>query len=67
MNAYVLSCFNDVQLCAFLETAAHQVPLSTGFSRKEHSNGLPCPALGDLPDPGMEPCLLCLLQGQAGS
>ena len=36
-------------------TAAHQTPLSTGFSRQEYWNGLPFPPLGDLPDPGIEP------------
>ena len=29
--------------------------LSMGFSRQEHWNGLPFPAPGDLPDPGIEP------------
>ena len=36
---------------------AHQAPLSVGFSRQEHWSGLPFPSPGDLPDPGMEPCL----------
>ena len=36
-------------------TVAHQAPLSMGFSRQEYWNGLPCPSLGDLPDPGIEP------------
>ena len=26
-----------------------------GFSRQEYWNGLPCPPLGDLPDPGIKP------------
>ena len=30
---------------------AHQVPLSTGFSRREYWSGLPRPPPGDLPDP----------------
>ena len=34
---------------------AHQTPLSVGFSIQEYWNGLPCPRLGDLPDPGIEP------------
>ena len=34
---------------------AHQTPLSVGFSIQEYWNGLPCPLLGDLPDPGIEP------------
>ena len=29
-----------------------------GFSRQEHWSGLPCPPLGDLPDPGIEPASL---------
>ena len=26
-----------------------------GFSKQEYWNGLPCPPLGDLPNPGIEP------------
>ena len=29
-----------------------------GLSRQEYWNGLSCPPLGDLPDPGMEPVSL---------
>ena len=36
-------------------TAAHQVPLSVGFSRQEYWSGLSFPSPGDLPDPGIEP------------
>ena len=36
-------------------TVAHQVPLSMGFSRQEYWSGLPCPPLGDLPNPGIKP------------
>ena len=39
----LLSRFSRVQLCATPETAAHQVPLSLGFSRQEHWSGLPFP------------------------
>ena len=35
--------------------AAHQAPLSMGFSRQEFCSGLPCPPPVDLPDPGIEP------------
>ena len=35
--------------------AAHQAPLSGGFSRKEYWSGLPCLLPGDLPNPGIEP------------
>ena len=37
----LLSRFNHVQLCATLWTAAHQAPLSMGFSRQEYWSGLP--------------------------
>ena len=33
---------------------ACQAPLSMGFPRQEHWNGLPFPLLGDLPDPGIK-------------
>ena len=36
-------------------TAAHQAPLSMGFSRREYWSKLPFPSPGDLPDPGIEP------------
>ena len=35
--------------------AAHQAPLSTGFSRQEYWSGLPCPPPGVLPNPGIKP------------
>ena len=35
-------------------TAARQVPLSVGFSRQEYWGG-PCPSLGDIRKPGIEP------------
>ena len=47
--------------------AAHQASLSMGFPRQEHWSGLPCPLPGDLPDAGIDPCLLCLLHWQADS
>ena len=40
----LLSHFSRVRLCAALETAVHQVPLSLGFSRQEHWSGLPFPS-----------------------
>ena len=36
-------------------TVALQAPPSMGFSRQEDWSGLPFPAPGDLPDPGIEP------------
>ena len=35
----LLSRFSHVRLCATLWTAAHQAPLSTGFSRQEYWSG----------------------------
>ena len=40
----MLSCFSPVRLYATLWTAAHQAPLSTGFSRQEYWSGLPFPS-----------------------
>ena len=46
-------------------TLAHQAPLSVGFSKQEYLSWLPCPPLGDLPNPGikstslMSPALAC--------
>ena len=45
----------SLQSCPTLWTAAHQAPLSIGFSRQEYWIGLPCPPPGDLPDPGIKP------------
>ena len=39
-----LSHFSHVQLCVTPEMAAHQAPLSLGFSRQEDWNGLPFPS-----------------------
>ena len=50
----LLSRFSRVQLCATPQTAAHQAPPSLGFSRQEYWSGLPFPAPGDLPDPGIK-------------
>ena len=40
----LLSHFSRVRLCATPQTAAHQAPLSLGFSRQEHWSGLPFPS-----------------------
>ena len=40
----LLSRFSRVRLCATPETAAHQAPLSLGFSRQEYWSGLPFPS-----------------------
>ena len=51
MCAYVLS---HVRLFATSWPVALQAPLSMEFSRQEYWSGLPCPSLGDLPDPEIE-------------
>ena len=53
-TASVLSCFSHVGFFATPWTAAHQDPLSVGFSRQKDWSGLPFPPPGDLPDPGIE-------------
>ena len=40
----LLSHFSCVCLCVTPQTAAHQAPLSLGFSRQEHWSGLPFPS-----------------------
>ena len=40
----LLSPFSHVWLCVTPYTAAHQAPLSLGFSRQEHRSGLPFPS-----------------------
>ena len=47
-------CFNHVQLFVTLWTVDCQAPLSMEFSRQEYWSELPCPPLGDLPNPGIE-------------
>ena len=44
MLLLLLSRFSRVRLCATPDTAAHQAPLSLGFSRQEHWSGLPFPS-----------------------
>ena len=39
-------------------TVAHQAPLSMGFPRQEYWSGLPFPAPGGLPNPGLNPHLI---------
>ena len=45
---------SGVQLFSTPWTAAHQAPLSMGFSRQEYWSGLSFHSPGDLPDPGIE-------------
>ena len=44
-----LNCVSDS--FATVWTVAHQVPLSTGFSKQEYWSGLPFPPPEDLPNP----------------
>ena len=44
MLLLLLSRFSRVRLCATPQTAAHEAPLSLGFSRQEHWSGLPFPS-----------------------
>ena len=53
-NKVKVKLLSSVQLFATPWSVAYQTPPSTGFSRQEHWNGLPCPPPGDLPDPGIE-------------
>ena len=52
LGAQLLTC---VRLFVTPWTAAHQAPLSVGFSRQEYWSGLPFPSSRDLPHPGMKP------------
>ena len=40
----LLSRFSRVRLCATPYTAAHQAPLSMGFSRQKYWSGVPLPS-----------------------
>ena len=55
-----------VWLFATLWTIAHQT-LPVGFFRQEYWSGLPFPSPRDLPDPGINLCLLHFLRWQASS
>ena len=55
MHACMLSHFSRFQLCVTPWMAAHQAPLSMGFSRQEHWSGLPCTPPGNFPLQGAEP------------
>ena len=56
--ACVLSCSVTSDCFATPQMVARQAPLSMGFPRQEYWSVLPFPTPGDLPDPGIEPCLL---------
>ena len=48
---------------ANLWPAAHEAPLSMGFSRQERWSGLPCPSPGGLPNQGLNPASSALVDG----
>ena len=54
----MLRDFSHVQLFVTPWTVARQLPLFMGFSRQEYWSELPCPSLGNLPSPGIEPASL---------
>ena len=56
-----LSHFSCVQLFTTPWTIACLTPLSMGFSRQEHQNGLPCLPLGNPPNLGIQPTFLMFL------
>ena len=58
LSTCVLSRFSHFWLFVTLWTAAHQAPLSMGFSRQGYWSGLPRLPPRDLPDPGIEPMTL---------
>ena len=57
-SACVLSRFSCDQLFVILWSVVHQAPLSIEFCRQKYWSGLPCPPLGDLPEPGIKPASL---------
>ena len=57
ITACMLNRFSRVRLSATLWTAAHQAPLSMGFSRQEYWSGLPFPS----PDRYLAPEILLVV------
>ena len=51
----IVGCSVILTLCEPMDCIACQAPLSVGFSHQEYWSRLPCPSLGDLSDPGIEP------------
>ena len=64
---FALLLFSRVQLFVTPWTVAHQAPLSMGFSRQEHWNGVPCPSPGHRPSLGIEPVSLALAREGHGT
>ena len=72
----VLSHYCDVFACSVAQLCStlwdhmdysHQDLLSIGFSRQEYWSGLPWPAPGDLPDPGIKSASPALALSHLGS
>ena len=62
------TCVKSCPTLATPWTAAHQAPLSMGFSRQDNWSELPCPSPEDLSNPGIEPALQAdSLQGKPTS
>ena len=57
---YFPACSPQVPSVMTPWTAAHQAPLSMGFSRQEYWSRLPFPSPGDLPNPGIKAPSLAL-------
>ena len=62
-----MHCAKSLQSRPTLWTAAHQAPLSMGFSRRECWSGLPRPPPGIFLTQVLNPCLLCLLHWHVNS
>ena len=60
---FVVQSLSHVQLFATPWTVTHKAPVFMEFSRQEYWSRLPCPPPGDLPDLGLNPCLLHFLLG----
>ena len=68
LNNSVCTCAHSVMSdSATPWIIVHLAPMSMEYSRQEYWSGLPFPAPGDLPQPGIEPHLLHLLHWQANS
>ena len=67
LDPHMLSCFSRVQLFVTLWTVVCQAPLCMGFSRQEYEVGCQALLQGIFPTQWLNPCLLHLLQWQAGS
>ena len=52
---------SHVQIIVTLWSIAYQAPPSMSFSQRVYWSGLPFPVQGDLPDKGLNPCLLHVL------